>query len=66
MTVSDEQASTINNWADEIDELNSRVTEQHLRAIFWRSARKPAVQVKIAQDKRITSDPAGEVQASSV
>ena len=55
MTVSDEQASTINNWADEIDELNSSVTEQHLRAIFWRWPRKPAAQGKMAQNKKIAS-----------
>lgn len=60
-TVKDEQASiNNNNWADEIDELNSRVTEQHLRAIFWRRARKPAAQGKRALDEKIASSATAE------
>jgi len=66
MTVNDEQVPTINNWADEIDELNSRVVERHLRAVFWRWTRKPEAQAKIAQDKKIASGTTDEGKASSV
>ena len=65
MTVNDEQVPTINNWADEIDELNSRAVERHLRAVFWRWTRKGEAQTKIAQDKKIASGATGEANASS-
>jgi len=42
MTQVGNEVPVASNWADEIDELNRCVTEEHLRAIFWRRLRKPA------------------------
>jgi len=61
MTVSNERAPTINNWADEIDELNLSVIEEHLRAVFWRRVRTHRAAGEPPQVGKISSGtPPGE------
>lgn len=49
MTVTEEAGPTIKNWADEFDELDSRVMERNLQAVFWRWTRKSGARARLPQ-----------------
>ena len=48
------------NWADEIDELNRRVTEKCLEAVFWKRFRRKPEFAAMAPDDEIVNGAGAE------